>query len=138
MKTILVCYEERPVAAHVLERAAMLAKALGAKVIVTSVAPVLGLAPRGIGPYDPVDPPARHEQEVDDAKARLVELGVPEVETVVGVGEPARAIVDLADERQVDLIVLGAHDGGLFSRLFEGSIGDTVVHKAHTDVLVVH
>ena len=138
MKTILVCYEERPVAARVLERAAMLAKAVGAKVIVTSVAPVLGFAARGVGPYDPVDPPARHEHEVDDAKARLVELGVPEVETVAGVGDPAHAIVDLADERKVDLIVLGAHDGGLFSRLFEGSIGDTVVHKAHTDVLVVH
>ena len=135
MKTILVCYEERPVAARVLERAALFAKALGAKVIVTSVAPaVYG---RG-GPIDVVDPPARHEVEVEDAAARLGELGVAGVETVAGFGDPARTIVDLADERRVDLIVLGAHDGGLFSRLFEGSIGDTVVHKAHTDVLVVH
>ena len=136
MKTILVCYEERPVAAHVLERAAMLAKALGAKVIITSVAPVVH--GRSIGPYDPADPPERHEAEVDDAAARLTELGVTGVETVIGAGDPAHAIVDLADERKVDLIVLGAHDGGLFSRLFEGAIGDTVVHKAHADVLVVH
>ena len=135
MKTILVCYEERPVAARVLQRAALFAKALGAKVIVTSVAPAI--YGRG-GPIDVVDPPARHEVEVEDAAARLAELGVEGVETVAGFGDPARTIVDLADERQVDLIVLGAHDGGLFSRLFDGSIGDTVVHRAHTDVLVVH
>ena len=136
MKTILVCYEERPVAPRVLERAAMLAKALGAKVIVTSVAPVLH--GKGLGPYDPADPPERHEAEVEDAAARLAELGVTGVETVTGAGDPAHAIIHLADERRTDLIVLGAHDGGLFSRLFEGSTGDTVVHKAHTDVLVVH
>ena len=136
MKTILVCYEERPVAARVLERAAMFARALGAKVIVTSVAPVIH--GRGVGPYDPADPLERHEAEVEDAVARLSELGVTGVETVTGAGDPAHAIVHLADERQVDLIVLGAHDGGLISRLFEGSIGDAVAHKAHTDVLIVH
>ncbi len=136
MKTILVCYEERPVAGRVLERAAQLAKAFDAKVIVTSVAPVVH--GRGLGPYDPVDPPERHQAEIDEAIGRLTALGVTGAEAVSGVGDPAPAIVDLADKRQVDLIVLGAHDGGLFSRLFEGSVGDAVVHKAHTDVLVVH
>ena len=136
MKTILVCYEERPVAGRVLERVAKLAQAFDAKVIVTSVAPVVH--GRGLGPYDPVDPPERHETEVDDAARRLGELGLDSVETVTGAGDPARAIVDLATERHVDLIVLGAHDGGLWSRLLEGSVGDTVVHKASTDVLVVH
>lgn len=138
MKTILVCYEERPVAQRVLERAAELAKALDAKVVVTSVAPMLGAVPHGPGPYDPVDPPERHERELVEAAARLAELGVSDPETVTGVGDPARTIVELADERSVDLIVLGAHEGGLFSRFFEGSIGDRVAHKAHTDVLVVH
>jgi nucleotide-binding universal stress UspA family protein len=134
MKTILVCYEERPVASRVLERSAQLAKWSGAKVIVTSVAPILH--GRG-GGVDPVDPPARHEGEVHDAQSRLQELGVSDVEAVPAVGDPAAAIVALADERQVDLIVLGAHEGGVFSRLLEGSPGDAVVHKAHTDVLIV-
>ncbi len=136
MKTILVCYEERPVAGRVLERVAEIAKAFDAKVIVTSVAPVIH--GRGLGPYDPVDPVERHEAEVDDAARQLEELGLDGIETVTGVGDPATAIVDLAAARQVDLIVLGAHDGGLWSRMIEGSVGDTVVHRAHTDVLVVH
>jgi universal stress protein A len=137
MKTILVCYEERPVAARVLDRAAEVALALGASVVLTSVAPTLAPAARGFGPYDPVDGPERHEEELDEAAARLAELGVPGAEKVVGTGDPARSILGLAEERKVDLIVLGAHDGGLWTRLLEGSTGDTVVHKAHTDVLVV-
>jgi nucleotide-binding universal stress UspA family protein len=138
MKTILVCYEERPVANRVLERTAELAKALRAKVIVTSVAPALGFAAHGIGPYDPADPPARHREEAEDAATRLAELGVTGVETASGLGDPGRTIVELADTRAVDLIVLGASDSGLLSRLFAGSVEDAVVHKAHTDVLVVH
>ena len=134
MKTILLAYEERPVARRVLERTAELAKAFGAKVIVTSVARVLHT--KGQGPWDPADPPTRHREEVDHAVARLGELGVKGAETVVAGGDPGHAIVELADERKVDLIVLGAHDGGLLSRLV--SVEDDVAHHAHTDVLIVH
>jgi len=138
MKTILVCYEERPMTARVVERSAELAKALDAKLIVTSVAPVLGFASRGVGPYDPTDPPVRHEQELEEAAARFGELGIDHVETVTGLGEPARTILDLAHERDVDLIVLGAHDGGLVSRILGVSVTDEVAHRATTDVLIVH
>jgi nucleotide-binding universal stress UspA family protein len=136
MNTILVCFEERPVAHRVLERAAELAKAFSAHVVVTSVAPAVHSLRSG--PYDPVDSPARHRQEVDDAVARLAELGVTTVDAVVGEGDPARVIVELADERKADVIVLGAHDGGLLSRLIERSIDDAVARHAHTDVLIVH
>ena len=136
MKTILLAYEERPVARRILERTAELAKALSAKVLVTSVAPVL--LTRGQGPWDPADPPSRHRKEVDDAVARLTELGLTDVEAVVTTGDPSHAIVELADERKADLIVLGAHEGGLVSRVIEGSVGDAVAHAAHTDVLIVH
>ena len=137
MKRILVAYEERPVAPRVLERTAELAKAFGATVMATSIAPVMH-ALRAGGPYDPTDPPARHEEELRDARARLVELGVSDVEIGTGVGDPARAIVDVALEKGVDLIVIGAHDGGALSRIFPGSTADEVVHRARVDVLVVH
>jgi nucleotide-binding universal stress UspA family protein len=136
MKIILLAYEERPVSRRVLDRTAELAKAFDAEVIVTSVARVLHT--RGQGPWDPADPPSRHRQEVDDAAARLAEMGVRGAETVVASGDPGDAIVKLADERKADLIVLGAHDGGLLSRLIEGSVSDSVAHHAHTDVLIVH
>ena len=138
MKTILVGYEERPMTARVVERSAELARALDARLIVTSVAPVMGYAARGVGPYDPTDPPTRHDEELADAVARFGELGVTSVETVTGLGAPGRTILDLAEERRVDLIVLGAHDGGLLSRVIGGSVSDEVAHKATADVLIVH
>jgi nucleotide-binding universal stress UspA family protein len=136
MKTILLAYEERPVSRAVVQRTAELAKAFAANVIVTSVAPVL--VTKGQGPWDPADPPSRHREEVEEAAQTLADQGVTNVETVVTGGEPAHAIVELADERKADLIVLGAHDGGLVSRLIGGSVSDAVAHQAHTDVLIVH
>lgn len=135
MKTILMCHAERPVADAVIERTAMLAGKLDAKVLVTSVAPVLHS--RG-GPIDPVDPPSAHESEVKDAVARLAEHGVSGAEAIVAIGDPANAIVHLADEHHVDLIVVGAHEGGIVSRLLRGAVGEEVVRKAHADVLIVH
>jgi nucleotide-binding universal stress UspA family protein len=134
MKCILVAYEQRPVAPRVLERSAELARLASAHVIVTSVTPVLHM--RGMA-IDPVDPPERHHEEVDEALARLRELGVDDVEGVPTIGDTANAILDLAAERDADLIVLGAHDGGALSRLLAGSPGDAVVHRASTDVLIV-
>lgn len=136
MKTILVCYEERPVAHRVLERAAELARAFDAHVIVTSVAPVLRVT--RAGPIDPVDPPERHEAEVAEAAARLARLGITDVETVAGLGDVANSIARLADEREVDLVVLGAHEGGMLSRLLGMSTTDAVAHKSPSDVLIVH
>jgi hypothetical protein len=72
MKTILLAYEERPVARRILERTAELAK-----VVVTSVAPAVHAV--RVGPYDPADPPSRHREEVDSAAARLSELEVTNV-----------------------------------------------------------
>src|SRR5438094_5571733 len=103
MKTILVCYEERPLATRVLERAAELAKLSGANIVVTSVAPLIH--GRG-GPIDPADSPQRHEAELKDAAAQLATLGIPNVETVGGLGDPAHAILSAAEKRNADLIVL--------------------------------
>ncbi len=137
MKDILVAYEESPVSGRVLERAAELAQAFGAAVTVTSVAPV-AVGVRTGTQYNPADPPIRHEEELHDARARLTELGVPGVETVTGIGDPPETIVELAAQKGSDLIVIGAHEGGLLSRIFPGSTTDDVVHKATVDVLIVH
>jgi nucleotide-binding universal stress UspA family protein len=135
MKTVLVCYEERPLASRVLERAAELAKLSGANIVVTSIAPTIHS--RG-GPIDAADPPERHEAELKDAVAQLAALGIANVETVAGRGDTAHGILEAAEKHGADLIVLGAHDGGAFSRVLGGNVGDTVAHKAQADVLIVH
>jgi len=54
------------------------------------------------------------------------------------VGDPADEIVGLAKTKGADLVVLGAHDGGFWSRLLEGSTEDAVAHHSPVDVLIVH
>ncbi len=135
MKHIIVGYDETPAADHALERAAELAKKFEAKVTVASIAPVLH--GRGVGPIDPVDPPARRELQLRHAKDKLAELGI-QAETVNGLGDPARALVTIAEEREADMIVVGTRELHGFERLFMGSVSESVEHKAHCDVLIVH
>jgi nucleotide-binding universal stress UspA family protein len=136
MKTIVLGYDESPEASRAAQRAAELAKALDARVLVTSVAPLLVPAGRGIGPYDPVDPPERHRALASDAAARLSAQGI-ETEALTVLGAPGDAIVKVADEREADLIVLGMTDHPHLARLL-GSVSDDVAHHAHCDVMLVH
>ena len=56
MKTIVVGYDETDSSNRALERAAQLAQAFDARVIVTSVAPILTGGGRSAGPIDPSTP----------------------------------------------------------------------------------
>jgi universal stress protein A len=51
-------------------------------------------------------------------------------------GDPADAVVRLAEEEDVDLIVLGSHGRTGLSRLLMGSVAEAIVRKAHCPVLV--
>lgn len=136
MKTIVLGYDESPEAGRALEKTVELAKAFGAPVVVTSVAPVMHMAGRGIGPYDPADPPERHRELARNATAILTEQGIA-AKAVTGLGEPGHTIVELADQEKADLIVLGMTHHPHLSRVL-GSVSDNVAHHAHCDVLLVH
>ena len=136
MKKIVVGYDASPEADRALERAAEVAKAFDADVIVTSVARILYGGGKGLAGIDPIDSPDLHEEEARRAKARLSELGV-EAKTVDGMGDPGRMIVKVAEANDADLIVVGSHTAGALERFFVGSVSDTVKHRAACDVLVV-
>src|SRR2546428_8226305 len=97
-KASVVGFDDTEPARRALERAADLAEAFGAKLVVTSVAPVLVGVSRSAGPIDPVDPPAEHREQLKDATELLEARGI-KAEYVPAVGEPADTIVGLADER---------------------------------------
>jgi nucleotide-binding universal stress UspA family protein len=136
MKTIVLGYDDSPEAGRALQKTAELAKALDAQVLVTSVAPVMSFSGRGIGPYDPADPPERHRVLAHDATTVLAEQGI-QAKAVTGLGEPGDAIVELADRQNADLIVLGMSHHPHLSRIL-GSVSEGVAHHAHCDVLLVH
>ena len=136
MKTIVVGYDDSEPAKRALARAAELANQFGAKVVVTSVAPVL-ISGHGVGPTDPLDPPEEHRQDLMNAAAFLNEHGV-EGEFDLALDDPASHIVHLAEDRNADLVVVGTNEPGLLQRLLGLSVSDKVERKAHCDVMVVH
>jgi nucleotide-binding universal stress UspA family protein len=69
------------------------------------------------------------------AKARA--QGIADVETVVTSGGPWREILRVAEDRAVDLIVMGTHGRGGVEHLLLGSVAEKVVRKARCPVLTV-
>ena len=135
MKTIVVGYDETEPAERALARAADLAAAFGSQLIVTSVAPVL-VGSREMSAVDPADPPEQHKEELDHARAKLEGRGI-EARYELTVGDPATAIVELADKAEADLIVVGTRQPSLISSILGVSVSGSVKRKAHCDVLIV-
>ena len=137
MQTIMVGYDDSETAGRALERAATLAKALGASLIVTSVAPVTETAGgRSLG-ADPVEPSGKHLAELHDARVYLEGQGVTAT-YIEALGHEGGALVAAANERGADLIVVGATHSSLVGRLISPTVPDTVTHHARCDVLIVH
>ncbi|WP_407413849.1 universal stress protein [Methanobrevibacter sp.] len=57
---------------------------------------------------------------------------------VVREGSPAKVILEVAREENVDLIVMGSSGKSGFDRFIMGSVADKVVNSAKCAVLVVH
>ncbi|WP_342346987.1 universal stress protein, partial [uncultured Nitrospira sp.] len=55
----------------------------------------------------------------------------------VGIGDPAYAILEQAKSSQSDLIMMGTHGRGGFSRFLMGSVSHTVLHQSPCPVLIV-
>lgn len=58
-----------------------------------------------------------------------------EIDTVVDVGHPARAILDKAEA--VDTVVMGSHGGNLSDRLLIGNVADRVFKRSPVPVITV-
>jgi nucleotide-binding universal stress UspA family protein len=127
LETILVAYDDPTTGT--LGRAADLTEALGAALIVTTVAVA--------GDEQPDDMKRYAQERLAQAGSYLEQRGLT-AEFVPSAGHPAEAIVRLARERNVDLIVVGTRRKGFFERLVEGSVNQEVLRHAPCDVLVVY
>ncbi len=138
MKTIVVGYDATEAADRALERGAQLAEAFGAKLIVTSVAPIAVPAVRGTyGAIDPTDTPEQHHEELVRAHQYLSGRKV-DAEYQPAIGEPADTIVEVAEVKGADLIVVGTREPNLLQRLLGQSVSEAVQRHARCDVLIVH
>jgi nucleotide-binding universal stress UspA family protein len=137
MKAIVLGYDGSDASERALERAAEIANAFGSSVTVLSASGTMGGAVHAGGEADPTDPPEAHEALLDQATAKLAERGIT-ADSVLGLGSPSDAIVELANERNADLIVVGTREPGFFERLFGHSVSGSVQRHAQCDVLIVH
>ena len=117
-----------------MDRAGELAKLLNATVHVVSA---YGRVSEGLLPPGDEDKEERTRagHYVDRAQRRLARLGV-ESETHVWPGEPAEALVRIANEQDAQLIVVG-NRGMTGARRMLGSVPNSVSHHAPCDVLIV-
>ena len=74
---------------------------------------------------------------VENAAARLRELGVIDVETDTIEGPAGNAILGVAETRKPDLIVIGARGLSTWQGILLGSVSTTVTQRAECPVLVV-
>jgi nucleotide-binding universal stress UspA family protein len=58
-----------------------------------------------------------------------------EIGTTVGIGQPARAILNRVDE--FDTVVLGTHGGSLADRLLVGNVAERVFRRSPVPVTVI-
>jgi nucleotide-binding universal stress UspA family protein len=61
-----------------------------------------------------------------------------EADYVVELGEPAERLLELADQRDADLIVVGSREHGFVERLLGRPVDEVVARRSERDVLLVH
>ena len=92
-------------------------------------------------PFKHVLVPTDFGESADRALALAIDMAsqerYPKTESAHVCGELWRAILEIATERDVDLIVMGTHGRRGLSRLFLGSIAEKVVRLSPVPVLTV-
>lgn len=74
---------------------------------------------------------------LDQAVARATKAGVEDVDSKVREGDPAAAILDVAEDTGADLIVVGNVGMTGAKRFLMGSVPNKITHHAPCSVLVV-
>ena len=130
---ILLAYDGSAGAKRGLE---MLLGLAGADDCVTAVGVAEGIPLFG---YAGTLPSPEQEEERDrqlaDAERSLTAQGIV-VALEPRAGDPATAILDVAERAEVELIVMGTRGLGTAERWLIGSVSDKVLHHAHCSVLV--
>jgi nucleotide-binding universal stress UspA family protein len=128
---------------YALPYAAAIARATNATVIcvnvVEPIVPAVGYT--GMAEAMPI---AEMSEQIEDSAERELpdvmhceDLRGLKVEEVIGHGDASAEIVRIADERQVDLIVISSHGRTGLGRIIFGSTAEAVVRHARCPVLVV-
>jgi nucleotide-binding universal stress UspA family protein len=138
-KTILHPTDFSPPSECAFRLASSLARDYGARLIVLHVMGQPLIIQGGVmtAPPDPTPP----EEERQAIREELLRIHPPDpavtVERLLEEGDAATGILQVAQERSCDLIVMGSHGRTGLGRLLLGSVAEQVVRKAPCPVLIV-
>jgi universal stress protein A len=136
-KKILVAVDITDGSEKIAERARDVAQRYGAQLILLHVVEYVPVEPMG----EALLPAVQIEGElIERAKKRIAELaaksGLEQAECLVHAGNIKAELVRVAQDRGVDLIVLGSRERHGLSIMFNQT-EDTILHAAPCDVLAV-
>jgi universal stress protein A len=138
-KHILLAADFSDYNTEIANKAKELAKSNQAQLSIVHVVDNLPITDATYGPIIPYDGDLT-EQLMNAAKERLAKIAsgmnIAENKQYLEIGSPKLEIVRIADENDVDLIVVGSHGRHGFALLL-GSTANGVLHQAHCDVLAV-
>jgi nucleotide-binding universal stress UspA family protein len=142
-QAIVVGTDGSDTAGEAVRQATELARIVGARVHVVSAYEPVGSArlreERRRVPEDMqwlVNPREDVERALEEAATSLRELGV-EVSTYARQGDPADAILDVAEEQKANLIVVGNKGMSGAKRFLLGSVPNKVSHHAPCTVMII-
>jgi len=134
---ILYATDGSSAAQHALRHARDLAQKCGAEIILVHV--FHNIEEFGESPYFSEleeDRKRAGETVIGQAMTQLQDSGVT-VHIEPCEGHPAEAIINVAQVRNCDLIVMGSRGLGKFQELLLGSVSDKVIRRAPCPVLIV-
>ena len=143
LRRILLPTDFSGCANYALPYAAAIARATNATIICVHVVEPIAPAVGYTGLAEPLPIADISEQLEDSAERELPKLGECDecaglnVEEVMVHGDAAAEIVRVAEEREVDLIVISSHGRTGLGRILFGSTAEAVVRHASCPVLVV-
>ena len=88
-------------------------------------------------PVSAQEPEELARRQLERARMSLASRKV-ETEYLVELGDPAERLLELADQPDADLIVVGSREHGLLERLLVRAVDEAVAQHADRDVLLVH
>ena len=135
-KRILVAAENSPSDRAVIEHVQELARLTGAQLLIVHVAD--GWAARNFYELDLRESEEMREDRayLDRLREELVSRGF-DVQTRLGLGDPASEIARVANEEKVDLIALSTHGHRFVKDLLLGATADRLRHIVDVPVLLV-
>lgn len=146
IKKILVPIDFSDFSIHALKYGVAIARHFGAKILLLHVISqeLINEIKTVRGFLGDIDPPGEFlERKKRDVNERIEKIVKGETDQtlfegqLIEVGIPAEEIIRVAEERKVDLVVIGTHGRSGLSHILMGSVAEKVVRRSPCPVLSV-